>query len=173
MNLYQVISISYFYHTRGEISRLPAVYEDHPERELPWTTYAFQKTSSAAPNNSEIWVHLLRTTPPATVLAVLGSNPGGGGRDFPHLFRPVLGPSQPPTHTMGTESLSRGYSSRGVALNTHPHLTPRLKKSRAIPLLPLLAFVPCCNLHFTLTATTVHNTKTVNGNVHDFPWPIM
>ena len=28
---------------------------------------------------------------------VRGSNPGGG-RDFPHLSRPTLGPSQPPVH---------------------------------------------------------------------------
>jgi hypothetical protein len=30
--------------------------------------------------------------------------------------------------TMGTGSLSRGQSGRGVALTTQPHLAPRLKK---------------------------------------------
>jgi hypothetical protein len=29
-----------------------------------------------------------------------GSNPGGGGRDLPHLSRPTLGPNQPASYTM-------------------------------------------------------------------------
>jgi hypothetical protein len=40
------------------------------------------------------------------------------GRDFPHPFRPALGPTQLPIQWV--TGLSRGYSSRGVALTTHP-----------------------------------------------------
>jgi hypothetical protein len=32
------------------------------------------------------------------------------------------------SYTMGTESLTRGESGRGVELTTHPHLVPGLKK---------------------------------------------
>jgi hypothetical protein len=34
----------------------------------------------------------------------------------------------PASYAMGTTSLSRVQSDRGVALTTHPHLAPRLKK---------------------------------------------
>jgi len=37
---------------------------------------------------------------------------------------------------------------RGVALNTHPHLAPRLKKSTAIPLLSLWAYLACFSVNF-------------------------
>jgi len=36
-----------------------------------------------------------------------------------------------------------------MALTTHPHVAPMLK-SRAIHLLPLLAFVTCCRVNFTV-----------------------
>jgi hypothetical protein len=39
-------------------------------------------------------------------------------------------------YEMGTGSLSQGYSGRGVALTTHPHLEWRLKK-KSTPLLGL------------------------------------
>jgi len=39
------------------------------------------------------------------------------------------GPGAHPTsYTIGTGSLSRGANGRGLALTTHPHLAPRLKK---------------------------------------------
>ena len=55
----------------------------------------------------------------------LGSNLSGG-RDFLHPSRPALGPTQP--HIQWVPGLSREKRGRGVALTTHPHLAPRLKK---------------------------------------------
>ena len=40
--------------------------------------------------------------------------------------RPALGPTQPPVQRV--PGLSRGQSGLSVALTTHPHLAPRLKK---------------------------------------------
>jgi hypothetical protein len=48
------------------------------------------------------------------------------GRDFPHLSRPTLGPTQP-LITMGTGSLPGVESGRGVTLSPHPLLVPRTK----------------------------------------------
>ena len=44
------------------------------------------------------------------------------GRDFPQPSRLALGPTQLPV------SIPVGYTCRGVALTTHLHLAPRLKK---------------------------------------------
>jgi hypothetical protein len=41
-----------------------------------------------------------------------GGGGGGGGRDFPHLSRPVLGPTQPPVQWI--QGLSRGLRLAGA-----------------------------------------------------------
>jgi hypothetical protein len=61
----------------------------------------------------------------ATGWASRGSNPSGG-----EIFRtrPDQSWDHPASYTMGTCSFCRGQSGRGVALTTHPHPAPRLKK---------------------------------------------
>ena len=66
------------------------------------------------------------------------------GRDFPHLSRPVLGPTQPPVQWV--PGLSRGKERPGRNADTHPPLVPWPRKSRAIPLLPLWAVRPVQSL---------------------------
>jgi hypothetical protein len=77
------------------------------------------------------------------------------GRDFPHLPRPVLWPTQPPVQWV--TGLSRGVeSSRGVTLTPQPLLLPWSRKSRAIPIVSLWAvrsvqsLSACTRVHFTL-----------------------
>jgi hypothetical protein len=56
------------------------------------------------------------------------------GRDFLHLSRPALGPTQPASCTMGTGSFPVVKSSRGATLTPHWLLVPWSRKVRAIPL---------------------------------------
>jgi hypothetical protein len=49
------------------------------------------------------------------------------GPTVPHFSRPALGPTKPPI-MLWVWGCSRGLSSRGVGLTTHPNLTLRIKK---------------------------------------------
>jgi len=77
------------------------------------------------------------------------------GRDFPHLSRPALGPTQPAVQWVS--GLSRGGKELpGREADPSPLLVPWSRKSRVIPLLPLWAVRPvqslsaCTRVHCTL-----------------------
>jgi hypothetical protein len=69
------------------------------------------------------------------------------GRDFPHPPRPAPGPTQPPKRWV--PGVSRGKAARRVALFTHTHLAPRLRKEYSYNASPLWGFVSCSTVDFT------------------------
>jgi hypothetical protein len=78
-------------------------------------------------------------------------------RAFPHLSDRPWGPTS--SCTMGTGSFPGGKGGRGVTLTTHPHLVPRSRKSRVIPLLPLWVHVACYRVKPYLTAPIIPFAK--------------
>ena len=61
----------------------------------------------------------------------------------------------PASYKMGTGSFP-GLKRPRVALNTHPHLVPRLKKEYSYTSTPLWAFVASSRVNFTFTLTVYH-----------------
>jgi hypothetical protein len=78
----------------------------------------------------------------------LGSSPIGARFSAP--VQTGLG-SHPASCTVGTMFLSRGQSGQCVALTNHPDLALGLRKNRALPLLPLWAFMARSRVIFTFT----------------------
>ena len=64
------------------------------------------------------------------------------------------GPTQTPIRV---PDYSRGLSGRGVALITHTHLAPRLKKKYKYTCTPLMAFVACFSVNLTLYLYFIFN----------------
>jgi len=62
-------------------------------------------------------------------------------------YRPVLGTTQPPIQWV--PGISRGVKRPGLGDDHPPHLAPRLKKRRAIPLLHIWAFLASYRVSFT------------------------
>jgi len=80
---------------------------------------------------------------------VRGSNPGGGRFSTPLQTGPG---AHLASYTKGTGSFP-SVKLPGRGIDHPPHLTPRLKKERAIPLLPLWAIVACYRVSVTFAFT--------------------
>ena len=111
--------------------------------------------------NLDLWVakaqSVLRL---ATGWTVRGSNPGGGGARF---SAPVqTGPGAHPASCTISTGLFPWVNGRGVALTTHSHLAPGLKKDRAMPLLhPDLSSAQLYPAH--VTGRCWHGLSTCRG----------
>ena len=86
------------------------------------------------------------------------------GRDFSAPVQTGPG-AHPASCTMGTGSFLGVKSGRGMTLTPHPLLVPWSRKSRAIPLFPLLAvrlvqsLSTCIRVHFTFTLTLLVTSR--------------
>ena len=75
---------------------------------------------------------------------------GGGERNFPHLSRLTLGPTQPPVQRV-PGLFPRGKVRPGRGVDHPPHLAPKLMKEYSYTSTPLWAFVAYSRVNFTST----------------------
>jgi hypothetical protein len=75
----------------------------------------------------------------------------------------------PASHKFGNEALYRGLSGRGVALTTHPHLSPILEKEWCYTSTPPPGFLLYCYTsgYSSLRSPTTHFCEQRNEH---FPW---
>jgi len=109
---------------------------------------------------------------------VRGLNPSGGGWDFLHLCK--LAGAHPASCTMGTMSLSKGYSGQGHDTDHPPSSNARVKKRVELHLcfpsgpscpvkewiLPLPALNMICNMY--IMPTILHQSDTCSLSICNF-----
>jgi hypothetical protein len=69
--------------------------------------------------------------------------------DFLHVSILAQGPTQPPKQQV--PGYSQWGSGQGMALNTNPHLVPRLKKEWCCTYPPYVAIMACSGVNLTFT----------------------
>jgi hypothetical protein len=122
------------------------------ERENPWLKRPWP--TGGLLNQIKKIYHLLLGVGPGSVVGIATSYGLDGpgiefrcGRDFPHLSRPALGPTQPPLQWV--PGLSRGKERPGRDADPSPLLVPWPWKGRAKSL-PPIGRTACTTVHFTL-----------------------
>ena len=86
-----------------------------------------------------------------------------------------VGPgAHPASGTMGVMSLPRGQSGRGVALTTHPHIAPRLKKEYSYTSAPPLALRDLfLVVNFSCTGAVLSGTGALRRSLQHLPTAIL
>jgi hypothetical protein len=97
-----------------------------------------------------------------------GSILGRGERIFPltSLFRPALGPTQPPVRWVPDVHSPAVKSDRGVTLTTHPHLVPRLRMSSIYTSSPLSASMVCSGTALSFTHMKIKVLQCIDILIH-------
>jgi len=101
----------------------------------------------------------------ATGWTARGSNSAGDWRFSPLQSRTDRHWCSPTPLYNGYGALSRGSSSRGLVLTTHPYLASRLKTGRAVPLLPSCASITRCKESFVLPSLATNLRIPEGGHV--------
>ena len=81
--------------------------------------------------------------------------------NFLHLFKTVLGPTRPPAKWV-PRFLSSEFSDRVVALTTHSHLAPKIKREQSDVSSSFYAFKTCPRVNYNFTNLQTSHKKWIS-----------